>query len=53
MTSTRPSRNDYEEMASPALVRLILLAMGIAMAMGLLIGIVWTLYHVAWLRWFG
>lgn len=47
-----PSRNDYEETASPELVRLILLAMGIAMLIGLLAGIVWTVYHLVWLRWF-
>ena len=51
--SNRPSRNDYEETASPELVRLIFLAMGIAMLIGLLAGIVWTAYHLVWLRWFG
>lgn len=47
-----PSRNDYEETASPALVRLIFMAMGIAMLMGLLAGIIWTVYHLVWLPWF-
>ncbi len=48
-----PTRTDEENTASPRLVRLILLAMGIAMLMGLAAGTVWTLYHLVWRRWVG
>jgi hypothetical protein len=50
--SNRPARDDYETAASPELTRLILLAMGIAMALGLLAGLAWTAYHLIWVRWF-
>ena len=48
----RPTRDDAESTASPELVRLIFVAMGIAMVLGLLAGLAWTAYHLVWLRWF-
>jgi hypothetical protein len=50
--SNRPTRDDSEETASPELTRLIFVAMGVAMVLGLLAGLVWTGYHLIWLRWF-
>lgn len=46
----RPTQDDAEETASPELVRIIFLAMGIAMLLGLLAGVAWTAYHLVWLR---
>jgi hypothetical protein len=51
--SKRASREHDEQIASPELLRLAALVIGIAMLMGLTAGIVWTLYHLVWLRWFG
>jgi hypothetical protein len=48
--ANRPTRDDAEETASPELVRVIFLAMGIAMLLGLFAGLVWTAYHLIWLR---
>ena len=50
--SNRRTREDDEATASPEFTRLILLAMGIAMALGLMAGLAWTAYHLIWLRWF-
>jgi hypothetical protein len=41
-----PTRDEHEETASPELTKLIFLAMGIAMLIGLLCGVVWTAYHL-------
>jgi hypothetical protein len=48
----QPTRDDREEIASPELTRLIFLAMGIAMLIGLVCGVVWTIYHLVrnWLN---
>ena len=49
-----PARRDNnDQVASPALLRLMGLVIGIAMLMGLAAGIVWTLYHLVWRRWLG
>ena len=40
------TRDDHDEIASPELTKLIFLAMGIAMLIGLLSGVVWTAYHL-------
>ena len=50
--SNRPTRDDAESTASPELVKLIFVAMGVAIVLGLLAGLVWTGYHLIWLRWF-
>ena len=50
--SNRPTRYDDEATASPEFTRLILLAMGIAMVLGLLAGLAWTAYHLIVVRWF-
>jgi hypothetical protein len=42
----RPTRDDHEEIASPELTRLIFLAMGVAVVIGLICGVVWTAYHL-------
>jgi hypothetical protein len=41
-----PTRDDREETASPAFTRLLFIAMGIAMLIGLISGVVWTIYHL-------
>jgi hypothetical protein len=48
----QPTRDDREETASPELTKLIFLAMGIAMLIGLVCGVVWTIYHLVrnWLN---
>ena len=53
LPSNRAGREHDEQIASPELLRLAMLVIGIAMLIGFSAGIVWTLYHVAWLRWFG
>jgi hypothetical protein len=50
--SNTSTPEDGESTASPELVKLIFLAMGVAMVLGLLAGLVWTGYHLIWLRWF-
>jgi hypothetical protein len=42
----RPTRDDHEEIASPELTKLIFLAMGIAVLIGLISGVVWIAYHL-------
>ena len=48
----QPTRDDHEEIASPELTKLIFLAMGIAILIGLICGVVWTAYHLVcnWLN---
>jgi hypothetical protein len=48
----QPTRDDHEEIASPELTKLIFLAMGIAILIGLICGLVWTAYHLVrnWLN---
>ena len=48
----QPTRDDHEEVASPELTRLIFLAMGIAVLLGLLSGVIWTVYNLVhnWLE---
>ncbi len=41
-----PTRTDREETASPESTRLLFFAMGIAMLLGLMSGVVWTVYHL-------
>lgn len=43
---SQPTHDDYEDTASPAFTRLLFLAMGVAMALGLICGVLWTLYHL-------
>jgi hypothetical protein len=42
----QPTRDDHEEIASPDLTKLIFLAMGIAVLLGFLSGLIWTVYHL-------
>jgi hypothetical protein len=42
----QPTRDDHEEVASPELTKLIFLAMGIAVLIGLICGVVWVAYHL-------
>lgn len=41
-----PTRDDREETASPQFTRLLFIAMGVAMLIGLISGVVWTIYHL-------
>lgn len=41
-----PTRTDHEETASPELTRLLVIAILVAMAVGLVCGVVWTVYHL-------
>ena len=41
-----PTRTDHEETASPELMRLLVIAILVAMAIGLTCGVVWTAYHL-------
>jgi hypothetical protein len=41
-----PTRTDHEETASPALTRVLCIAILVAMLIGLVCGVVWTGYHV-------
>ena len=50
MAGRSPTRDDYEETASPASTRLLFLAMGIAMLIGLFCGVLWTVYHLLHLQ---
>ena len=47
-----PTRTDHEETASPELTRLLVIAILVAMAVGLVCGVVWTVYHL-FKNWFG
>ena len=42
----QPTHDDYEDVASPGTTRLLFLAIGIAMLIGLICGVVWTVYHL-------
>lgn len=42
----RPSSSDHENAVSPELAKLIFVAAGIAMLIGLACGVVWTAYHL-------
>lgn len=42
----QPTHDEYEEVQSAALTRLLFLAIGIAMLLGLTCGVVWTVYHL-------
>jgi hypothetical protein len=44
--SSQPTRDDHEETASPEFTRLLFLAMGIAMVIGLACGVLWMGYHL-------
>jgi hypothetical protein len=46
MSRQSPSRDDREVTASPELTRLIFLAMGIAVLIGLVCGVIWVVYHL-------
>jgi hypothetical protein len=46
MSQRSPSRDDHEVTASPELTRLIFLAMGIAVLIGLVCGVIWVAYHL-------
>jgi hypothetical protein len=48
MSPRSPSRDDHEVTASSELTRLIFLAMGIAVLIGLICGVIWIAYHL-WL----
>jgi len=41
-----PTRTDHEETASPQTTRLLVIAILVAMGVGLACGVVWTAYHV-------
>ncbi len=41
-----PTRTDHEETASPELTRLLVIAILVAMAIGLACGVAWTAYHL-------
>jgi hypothetical protein len=41
-----PAQTDREETASPELARLLFIAIGVAMLIGLVCGVVWTAYHL-------
>jgi hypothetical protein len=38
------TRDDHDESASPEFTRLLFIAMGLAMLIGLICGVVWTVY---------
>ena len=46
MSRTSPQRDDHEVTAFPELTRLIFLAMGIAVLIGLICGVIWVGYHL-------
>lgn len=46
----QPTHDDREDTASPASTRLLFLAMGIAMLLGLVCGVLWTIYHLLHLQ---
>ena len=46
MSRRSPGRDDHEVTASPELTRLIFLAMGMAVLIGLLCGVIWVAYHL-------
>ena len=43
---SQPTHDDREDIASPAFTRLLFIAMGIAMMIGLGCGVLWTVYHL-------
>ena len=47
---SQPTRDDHEDEASPSSTRLLFLAIGIAMLIGLICGVVWTVYHLLHLQ---
>jgi hypothetical protein len=49
----QPTHDDYEDVQSPALTRLLFLAIGIALLLGLICGVVWTVYHLLGLHFLG
>ena len=49
----QPTHDDDEDVASPALSRLLFLAMGLAMLIGLICGVAWTVYHLLHLQFLG
>jgi hypothetical protein len=46
MSRRSPGRDDHDTTASPELTRLIFLAIGIALLIGLICGLVWVAYHL-------
>ena len=52
MSRGSPSRDDHEVTAAPELTKLIFLAMGIAVLIGLGCGVIWVAYHLVrnWLE---
>ena len=44
--SNQPTHDDYEDVQSPQATRLLFVAIGIAMLLGLICGVVWTAYHL-------
>ena len=52
MSRQSPSRDDHEMTASPELTKLLFVAMGIAVLIGLICGLIWVGYHLirSWVR---
>ena len=50
---SQPTHDDYEDAQSPESTRLLFLAIGIAMLLGLTCGVVWTVYHLLHLHFLG
>jgi hypothetical protein len=46
MSRRSPTRDDHEETASPEFTRLLFLAMGIAILIGLICGVIWVAYNL-------
>ena len=46
----QPTHDADEDAASPASTRLLFFAMGIAMLLGLICGVLWTVYHLLHLQ---
>jgi hypothetical protein len=46
MSRRSPGRDDHDTTASPELTRLIFVAMGIALLIGLICGVIWVAYHL-------
>ena len=46
------TRTDREETASPEFTRLLFIAIGLAMLIGLICGLLWMGYHQLGMRWF-
>lgn len=45
-SSNQPTHDDYEDVQSPEATRLLFLAIGIALLLGLTCGVLWTVYHL-------